>query len=192
MLLTANSIILTGMCLLYCINSKQSDFCSGSCFLTFLRTGIQSWSKQRQQSVKGHKLQRKTHRKGSCEVRGHWLTDETTSYSRQKTVNFEMMLSTCWFFARFVVSCGTLIHPILLPKIYPPLFDLYALQNDKEDEKYWERVRKLNKQGDVGLMAFLGIDQWVQQLRDSLLQSHGFYVSCTNSSFLFIECVSVT
>lgn len=58
-----------------------------------------------------------------------------------------------------VVSCGTLIHPILLPKIYPPLFDLYALYNDKEDEKYWERVRKLNKQGDVGLMAFLGIDQ---------------------------------
>lgn len=57
------------------------------------------------------------------------------------------------------MSCGTLIHPILLPKIYPPLFDLYALYNDKEDEKYWERVRKLNKQGDIGLMAFLGIDQ---------------------------------
>ncbi|XP_061189160.1 alsin-like isoform X2 [Saccostrea echinata] len=85
-----------------------------------------------------------------------------------------------------VVSCGTLIHPILLPKIYPPLFDLYALYNDKENEKYWERVRKLNKQGDVGLMAFLGIDQkfWLLDalLRDkskslSALRDH-CYLSC--------------
>lgn len=58
-----------------------------------------------------------------------------------------------------VVSAGDLLHPVLLPKIYPPLFDLYALYNDKLDEKYWERIQKLNKQGDVALMAYLGIDQ---------------------------------
>lgn len=110
------------------------------------------------------------------------LIDKTTS--RQQTINFEMilmMLSNCWFFARLVVSCGTLIHPILLPKIYPPLFDLYALQNDKEDEKYWERVKKLNKQGDVGLMAFLGIDQWVQQLRGFSFTISWFLCSLHNS-----------
>ena len=58
-----------------------------------------------------------------------------------------------------VVSAGGLLHPMLLPKIYPPLFDLYALHNDREDDRYWERVKKLNKQGDIGLMAYLGIDQ---------------------------------
>ncbi len=52
-----------------------------------------------------------------------------------------------------------LLYPLLLPKIYPPLFDLYALYNDKEDEKYWERVLKLNRQGDMALMAYLGIEQ---------------------------------
>jgi hypothetical protein len=63
------------------------------------------------------------------------------------------------FCFREVVSAGGLLHPVLLPKIYPPMFDLYALYNDKMDEKYWERVQKLNKQGDVALMAYLGVDQ---------------------------------
>ncbi|XP_056010934.1 alsin-like isoform X4 [Ostrea edulis] len=91
---------------------------------------------------------------------GPILIESETSVERETTPEEETSV---------VVSCGTLIHPVLLPKIYPPLFDLYALYNDKENEKYWERVRKLNKQGDVGLMAFLGIDQkfW---LIDSLLQ----------------------
>lgn len=60
---------------------------------------------------------------------------------------------------REVITPGGLLHPILLPKVYPPLFDLYALFNDKEDEKYWERVQRLNRQGDMALMAYLGIDQ---------------------------------
>ncbi|XP_062578159.1 alsin-like, partial [Saccostrea cucullata] len=86
-----------------------------------------------------------------------------------------------------VVSCGTLIHPILLPKIYPPLFDLYALYNDKENEKYWERVRKLNKQGDVGLMAFLGIDQkfW---LLDALLQDKSKSLSVLRNH-CYLSCI---
>lgn len=58
-----------------------------------------------------------------------------------------------------VVSAAGLLHPVLLPKIYPPMFDLYALYNEKMDDKYWERVQKLNKQGDVALMAYLGVDQ---------------------------------
>ena len=29
---------------------------------------------------------------------------------------------------------------------------------DKEDEKYWERMQKLKKQGDRLLMAYLGVD----------------------------------
>ncbi|KAJ8319767.1 hypothetical protein KUTeg_001354 [Tegillarca granosa] len=75
-----------------------------------------------------------------------------------------------------VVSAGGLLHPILLPKIYPPLFDLYALYNDREDEKYWERIQRLNKQGDMALMAYLGIEQkfWLideNMFRDKKLSS---------------------
>ena len=64
------------------------------------------------------------------------------------------------FFSEVMSSTG-LLQPILMPKVYPALFDLYALHCDKDDEKYWERVQKLNKQGDMSLMAYLGIDQYV-------------------------------
>lgn len=60
---------------------------------------------------------------------------------------------------REVVSAAGMLQPILMPKLYPALFDLYALHCDRDDEKYWERVQKLNKQGDMSLMAYLGIDQ---------------------------------
>ncbi|CAE1150413.1 ALS2 [Acanthosepion pharaonis] len=71
-----------------------------------------------------------------------------------------------------VVTPALLLHPLLLPKIYPPLFDLYALFNDKEDEKYWERVQKLNRQGDMALMAYLGIDQKFWLIEDNLFQGN--------------------
>ena len=64
-----------------------------------------------------------------------------------------------------VVTPAGLIHPLLLPKVYPPLFTLYALYNEKEDEKYWRRVRQWNKQPDVALMAYLGMDQCVLHCR---------------------------
>lgn len=57
------------------------------------------------------------------------------------------------------MTAAGLLYPILLPKIYPPLFDLYALYNDRDEDRYWERVSKLNRQGDMALMAFLGIEQ---------------------------------
>ncbi|XP_060076194.1 alsin-like [Ylistrum balloti] len=69
-----------------------------------------------------------------------------------------------------IVTAGSLLQPLLLPKIYPPLFDLYALYNDKEDERYWERVQKLNKQGDMALMAYLGIDQRFWLIEETLFQ----------------------
>ncbi|GAB1600522.1 alsin-like isoform X1 [Argonauta hians] len=71
-----------------------------------------------------------------------------------------------------VITPAHLLHPLLLPKIYPPLFDLYALYNDKEDEKYWERVWKLNRQGDMALMAYLGIDQKFWLIDDKLFQGN--------------------
>ncbi|XP_021370845.1 alsin-like isoform X2 [Mizuhopecten yessoensis] len=69
-----------------------------------------------------------------------------------------------------IVTAGSLLQPLLLPKIYPPLFDLYALYNDKEDERYWERVQKLNKQGDMALMAYLGIDQRFWLIEEIMFQ----------------------
>ncbi|KAK6960878.1 agglutinin-like protein 2, partial [Biomphalaria glabrata] len=58
----------------------------------------------------------------------------------------------------YVLTAPGLLYPILLPKIYPPLFDLYALYNEASDDRYWERVSKLNRQSDMGLMAYLGIE----------------------------------
>nr|XP_006820146.1 PREDICTED: alsin-like [Saccoglossus kowalevskii] len=56
-----------------------------------------------------------------------------------------------------ITSAG-LLHPVLLPRLYPPLFTLYALQNENLDDKYWERILRLNKQSDIALMAYLGVN----------------------------------
>ncbi|CAB1432963.1 unnamed protein product [Pleuronectes platessa] len=58
-----------------------------------------------------------------------------------------------------VVSCSALLLPVLLPRLYPPLFTLYALDKEKEDGVYWDCVLRLNKQADLALLAFLGVQQ---------------------------------
>ncbi|XP_063529679.1 alsin [Cydia strobilella] len=58
-----------------------------------------------------------------------------------------------------VVSGASLLQPTLLPRVHPALFVLYALHNKREDDLYWRRLVKWNKQPDPTLMPFLGIDQ---------------------------------
>ncbi|XP_063067833.1 alsin isoform X2 [Engraulis encrasicolus] len=60
---------------------------------------------------------------------------------------------------RRVVSSSALLLPVLLPRLYPPLFTLYALDKEKEDDAYWECVSRLNKQSDQALLVFLGVNQ---------------------------------
>ncbi|XP_037552375.1 alsin [Nematolebias whitei] len=69
-----------------------------------------------------------------------------------------------------VVSSFALLLPVLLPRLYPPLFTLYALEKEKEDDVYWECVLRLNKQPDLALLAFLGVQQkfWPVSLPASL------------------------
>ena len=57
-----------------------------------------------------------------------------------------------------VVSANTLLLPVLLPRLYPPLFTLYVLYNQKQDDLYWDRLQKWNRQSDLALMNFLGVD----------------------------------
>ncbi|KAG8246923.1 agglutinin-like protein 2 [Homalodisca vitripennis] len=58
-----------------------------------------------------------------------------------------------------VVSLAGILHPILLPKFHSALFELYALYNKTQDDCYWKRLVKWNKQPNSTLMAFLGIDR---------------------------------
>lgn len=65
--------------------------------------------------------------------------------------------------------------PVLLPRLYPPLFMLYALDNDREEDVYWECVLRLNKQADIALLGFLGVQRLVpsgenQKLELQILQ----------------------
>nr|XP_020670133.1 alsin [Pogona vitticeps] len=59
----------------------------------------------------------------------------------------------------YVVTSSGLLLPVLLPRLYPPLFMLYALDNEREEDVYWECVLRLNKQPDTALMSFLGVQQ---------------------------------
>nr|XP_048284752.1 alsin isoform X2 [Myodes glareolus] len=59
----------------------------------------------------------------------------------------------------YVVTSSGLLLPVLLPRLYPPLFMLYALDNDREEDVYWECVLRLNKQPDLPLLGFLGVQR---------------------------------
>lgn len=59
-----------------------------------------------------------------------------------------------------MVSCSSLLLPLLLPHLYPPLFNLYRLQEEQADVQYWERILRLNKQPDQSLLSFLGVQEW--------------------------------
>lgn len=59
----------------------------------------------------------------------------------------------------YVVTGSGLLLPVLLPRLYPPLFMLYALDNDREEDIYWECVLRLNKQPDIALLGFLGVQR---------------------------------
>uniref|UniRef100_A0A3P8SXH2 Alsin Rho guanine nucleotide exchange factor ALS2 n=1 Tax=Amphiprion percula TaxID=161767 RepID=A0A3P8SXH2_AMPPE len=69
-----------------------------------------------------------------------------------------------------VVSCSSLLLPLLLPRLYPPLFTLYCLQEEPEEAQYWERILRLNKQPDQSLLSFLGV-QDVFTVAASMLSS---------------------
>lgn len=55
------------------------------------------------------------------------------------------------------ITAGDLMLPVLLPRLYPTLFTLYALRHESEDRSYWERVTRLNRHPDVALLSFLGV-----------------------------------
>ncbi|XP_059558757.1 alsin isoform X7 [Myotis daubentonii] len=59
----------------------------------------------------------------------------------------------------YMVTSSGLLLPVLLPRLYPPLFMLYALENDREEDVYWECVLRLNKQPDIALLGFLGVQR---------------------------------
>ncbi|XP_021334529.1 alsin isoform X1 [Danio rerio] len=59
----------------------------------------------------------------------------------------------------WTVSSSSLLLPVLLPRLYPPLFTLYTLEKEREEELYWNCVLRLNKQPDLALLAFLGVQQ---------------------------------
>lgn len=70
--------------------------------------------------------------------------------------NFQNMF-LCFIFLSYVVTSSGLLLPVLLPRLYPPLFMLYALDNEREEDVYWECVLRLNKQPDTALLSFLGV-----------------------------------
>lgn len=79
---------------------------------------------------------------------------------RVSQVTFTFLLTLKPYLCRRVVSSSALLLPVLLPRLYPPLFTLYALDKEKEDDVYWDCVLRLNKQPDLALLAFLGVQQW--------------------------------
>uniref|UniRef100_A0A8C2NDK5 VPS9 domain-containing protein n=1 Tax=Capra hircus TaxID=9925 RepID=A0A8C2NDK5_CAPHI len=85
----------------------------------------------------------------------------------------------------YVVTGSGLLLPVLLPRLYPPLFMLYALDNDREEDVYWECVLRLNKQADLALLGFLGVQRKFWPVTLSVLgESKKVYTTFTPSDKL--------
>ncbi|XP_068688097.1 alsin-like isoform X2 [Montipora foliosa] len=65
-------------------------------------------------------------------------------------------------------TSSMLLHPLLFPRLYPPLFTLYALDNDRADSAYWEQIQLLNKRSDWALMTYVGMQRhfWLTNEQD--------------------------
>ncbi|XP_061463962.1 alsin isoform X2 [Rhineura floridana] len=72
----------------------------------------------------------------------------------------------------YVVTSSGLLLPVLLPRLYPPLFMLYALDNEREEDVYWECVLRLNKQPDMALLSFLGVQKKFWPTKTCILGEH--------------------
>ncbi|XP_063743764.1 alsin-like isoform X3 [Eleginops maclovinus] len=96
-----------------------------------------------------------------------------------------------------VLSCSSLLLPQLLPRLYPPLFTLYCLQEEQEDALYWERILHLNKQPDQSLLSFLGVQQkfwpvWMSILGDKKQIVSSSKDACFVSAVETLQLISTT
>lgn len=57
------------------------------------------------------------------------------------------------------LTSSMLLHPLLFPRLYPPLFTLYALDNERADSAYWEQIQLLNRRSDWALMTYVGMQR---------------------------------
>ncbi|KAF3842963.1 hypothetical protein F7725_001812, partial [Dissostichus mawsoni] len=87
--------------------------------------------------------------------------------------------------------------PQLLPRLYPPLFTLYCLQEEQEEALYWERVLRLNKQPDQSLLSFLGVQEkfwpvWMSILGDKKQIVSSSKDACFVSAVETLQLISTT
>ncbi|KAJ8020140.1 Alsin [Holothuria leucospilota] len=81
---------------------------------------------------------------------GDTVHTENTSGQHEKGTGEDISL---------MITPEGLLHPLLLPKLCPALLTMYAVKNADENERYLDRLNRLNRQLDMSLMAYLGIDQ---------------------------------
>ncbi|CAH1774942.1 unnamed protein product [Owenia fusiformis] len=84
------------------------------------------------------------------------------------------------------LSAAMLLHPFLLPKLYPSTLQLCVLCNENDDKLYWDRIENWNAYGDIALLAQLKVkDQFWPLMMDTeaveeLQRNHGnnFWIVC--------------
>ncbi|XP_034042312.1 alsin-like isoform X2 [Thalassophryne amazonica] len=81
-----------------------------------------------------------------------------------------------------VISCSSLLLPLLLPRLYPPLFTLYCLREEQDEAQYWEHILRLNKQPDQSLLTFLGVQERFWPVSMSILGEKKQIVSSSRDS----------
>uniref|UniRef100_A0A665UNQ9 Alsin Rho guanine nucleotide exchange factor ALS2 a n=1 Tax=Echeneis naucrates TaxID=173247 RepID=A0A665UNQ9_ECHNA len=91
-----------------------------------------------------------------------------------------------------VFSSSSLLLPLLLPQLYPPLFTLYCLQQEQEEAQYWERILQLNKQPDQSLLSFLGVQEVCSTVKSVMLKTVSlllFQIVSSSKDACFISAV---
>jgi len=57
-----------------------------------------------------------------------------------------------------LITPDYLLFPLILPSIYPALFNLYIQKEGQNDREYWHRITRWNKHTDAALLTFFDVD----------------------------------
>jgi len=65
-----------------------------------------------------------------------------------------------------MITEKSLLYPLLLPSLYPTLFQLYIQREGRLDKEYWSRILRWNKHTDAALLTFFDVEISVWELPD--------------------------
>ena len=92
------------------------------------------------------------------------MLKDGASFRRSRLAVFFEHCDICCFSEKVTAD---LIHPLVFDGMYCSIFSLYALSNDRQDQKFGTSIKLLNQRSDFALMNFYDVEPMFNPSPDS-------------------------